>query len=57
MAACLPPILKEVGSFLEDPRKDAYEKLLDRLLASLHYGERCGRHWLDVACFGESQGL
>ena len=53
----LPPTPEEVESFLEDPREDAYEKLLDRLLASPHYGERWGRHWLDVARFGESQGF
>ena len=53
----LPPTPEEVESFLGDPTEDAYEKLLDRLLASPHYGERWGRHWLDVARFGESQGF
>ena len=36
---------------------DAYERLLDRLLASPHYGEHWGRHWLDVVRFGESNGF
>ncbi len=53
----LPPTPEEVESFLKDPEENAYEKLLDRLLASPHYGERWGRHWLDIARFGESQGF
>ena len=52
----LPPTLEEIDAFVNDPSPDAYEKLLDRLLASPRYGERWGRHWLDVARFGESQG-
>ncbi len=52
----LPPTPEEIDVFLNDPSHDAYEKLLDRLLASPHYGVRWGRHWLDVARFGESQG-
>jgi hypothetical protein len=53
----LPPPPEAVDSFLADPAPDAYEKLLDRLLASPHYGERWGRHWLDLARFAESHGF
>ncbi len=45
----LPPTAPEIHDFLADPSPDAYDKLIDRLLASPHYGERWGRHWLDVA--------
>src|SRR5262249_26337957 len=45
----LPPSPQEVGAFPRDPSADAYEKLVERLLASPHYGERWGRHWLDAA--------
>ena len=45
----LPPTLQEIDAFLADKSQNAYEKLVDRLLASPHYGERWGRHWLDVA--------
>ncbi len=45
----LPPSLEEMRSFLSDRRPDAYDQLLERLLSSPHYGERWGRHWLDVA--------
>ena len=53
----LPPAPDEVEAFVSDPRPDAYEQLLDRLLASPRYGERWGRHWLDVVRFGESHGF
>lgn len=53
----LPPTPEEVEAFVNDPAPDAYEKLIDRLLASPHYGERWGRHWLDVVRFGESNGF
>jgi hypothetical protein len=53
----LPPTPEEVEAFLRDKRTDAYEKVVDRLLASPHFGERWARHWLDVARFGESQGF
>jgi hypothetical protein len=53
----LPPTPEEIDAFLADSSPDAYEKLIDRLLASPHYGERWGRHWLDVARFGESDGF
>ncbi|MDZ4779388.1 MAG: PSD1 and planctomycete cytochrome C domain-containing protein [Planctomycetia bacterium] len=53
----LPPTPEEVQSFLADESPDAYEKLIDRLLASEHYGERWGRHWLDVARYADSDGF
>src|SRR5581483_11608418 len=52
----LPPTPAEVNAFVADPDPEAYAKLIDRLLSSPHYGERWGRHWLDVARFGESSG-
>jgi hypothetical protein len=53
----LPPSPDEVETFVQDPAPDAYEKLVDRLLASPRYGEHWGRHWLDVVRFGESTGF
>ncbi len=52
----LPPTQKELDEFLADSSPDAYEKLLDRLLASPAYGERWGRHWLDAAGHSDSDG-
>lgn len=52
----LPPTQEEVEAFAADADPEAYERLVDRLLASPHYGERWGRHWLDVVRFGESRG-
>lgn len=52
----LPPTIKEVEAFVADKRPDAYERLVDRLLASPHYGERWGRHWLDVARYADTNG-
>jgi mono/diheme cytochrome c family protein len=52
----LPPTPQEIEAFLADRDPLAYEGLVDRLLASPRYGERWGRHWLDVVRFGESQG-
>ena len=52
----LPPTPEEAESFLADRSPDAYEKLVERLLASPAYGERWGRHWLDVARWAESEG-
>src|SRR6185437_12402995 len=46
----------EIDTFLSDARADAYERLVDRLLASPHYGERCARHWLDLVRFAETAG-
>ena len=52
----LPPTPEEVDEFAADPSPDAYERLTDRLLASPRYGERWGRHWLDVARYGDTKG-
>jgi mono/diheme cytochrome c family protein len=53
----LPPTIEETAAFDADTSADAYEKLIDRLLASPRYGEHWGRHWLDVVRFGESTGF
>ena len=52
----LPPTPAEIDAFLADRDQQAYERLVDRLLDSTAYGERWGRHWLDVVRFGESNG-
>ncbi len=52
----LPPTPEEVDAFLTDKSPNAYEKQVDRLLASQHYGERWGRHWLDAARYADSDG-
>ena len=52
----LAPTREEIQKFEADKSGDSYERLLDSLLANPHYGERWGRHWLDVARFGESHG-
>ena len=52
----LPPEPDEVAAFAADSRPQAYERLVDRLLASPHYGERWGRHWLDVVHYGDTHG-
>lgn len=52
----LPPTPAEVDAFVADPNPDATEQLVDRLLASSHYGERWGRHWLDQARYADSDG-
>lgn len=52
----LPPTPAEIAAFERDQSPDAYERLVDRLLASSAYGERWGRHWMDVIRFGESHG-
>ncbi|MFO0868163.1 MAG: PSD1 and planctomycete cytochrome C domain-containing protein [Pirellulales bacterium] len=52
----LPPTLEETAEFVADTSPDAFERQLDRLLASPHYGERWGRHWLDVAGYADSDG-
>ena len=52
----LPPTLEEVEAFERDQRPDAWERLIDRLLASPHYGERWGRHWLDLVRYAETDG-
>ena len=53
----LPPTLKEIDDFLADSALNAYEKLVDRLLASPHYGERWGRWWLDAARYADTNGF
>jgi len=53
----LPPTPAEFAEFEKDDSPKAYEKLVDRLLDSPHYGERWARHWLDIIRFGESQGF
>jgi hypothetical protein len=52
----LPPTPTEIDDFLADKRPDAYERVVERLLASPHYGERWGRHWLDLARYADSNG-
>jgi hypothetical protein len=52
----LVPSPSEIRDFLADSRPDAYERVVDRLLASPHYGERWSRHWLDVARYADSDG-
>jgi len=52
----LPPAPDQVESFVADKRPDAYERLVDALLASPHFGERWGRHWLDLARYADSDG-
>lgn len=53
----LPPTVAEVDAFLNDKSPRAYEKQVERLLASPHYGERWGRHWLDAARYADSDGF
>ena len=53
----LPPTPEEIAAYLADDRPDASARLIDRLLASPAYGERWGRHWLDVARYADSNGL
>lgn len=52
----LPPSPADIDTFLKDTSPDAYEHLIDRLLASPHYGERWGKYWLDAAGYADSQG-
>jgi hypothetical protein len=52
----LPPTPEEVENFIHDSRPDAYERVVDRLLASPHYGEHWAQHWLDVVRYAESNG-
>ncbi|MCH2376036.1 MAG: DUF1549 domain-containing protein, partial [Planctomycetes bacterium] len=53
----LPPTLEDVEAFLRDKRFDAYERVVDRLLASPRFGERWGRHWLDVVGYVDTIGF
>ncbi len=52
----LPPTPEDVDAFVADPAADAYERLVDRLLASPHHGEAWGRHWLDLVRYAETNG-
>src|ERR1051325_10373427 len=52
----LPPTPQEVDAFVDDRSADAYRRVVERLLASPHYGERWGRHWLDAARYADSNG-
>jgi hypothetical protein len=52
----LPPTSEEIADFLGDPTPAAFPRLVDRLLASPHYGERWGRHWMDVAHYADTAG-
>ena len=52
----LPPSPEDVDAFLRDPSRAAFEKVVDRLLASPRFGERWGRHWLDLARYADSNG-
>ncbi|PQO26356.1 hypothetical protein C5Y96_20170 [Blastopirellula marina] len=53
----LPPTPDQVAAYVSNPSNAAYQKIVDELLQSKHYGERWGRHWLDVVRFGESDGF
>ena len=53
----LPPTPEQVDAFVNDQAADAYERLVDRLLASPHYGEKWGRHWLDLVRYAETDGF
>jgi len=53
----LPPTTEELAEFVHDPAPDAYERLVDRLLASPHYGEHWGQHWLDLVRYAETEGF
>ena len=53
----LPPAIAEVDAFVADTSDDAYARAVERLLASPHYGERWGRHWLDAARYADSDGF
>ena len=53
----IPPTIEEVAAFVADNRPDAYERVLDRLLASPRFGERWARHWLDVAGYADTVGF
>jgi len=53
----LPPTVEQVKAFVNDPAADAYDKLIDTLLESQRYGEKWGRHWLDLARYGDTSGF
>ena len=53
----MPPTVSEAEAYLSDDRPDAYERMIDRLLESRHYGERWAQHWLDLAGYSDSEGI
>ena len=53
----LPPTPEQITNFINDTRPDAYERLIDELLASPRYGEKWGRHWLDLVRYGDTAGF
>jgi hypothetical protein len=53
----LPPSAEQIERFVNDPATDAYDKLVEELLASPHYGEKWGRHWLDLVRYGDTSGF
>jgi hypothetical protein len=53
----LPPTPEEIDAFVRDPAPDAYERLVDQLLKSPHYGEKWARHWLDIVRYAETNGF
>ena len=53
----LPPTVQEINDFMNDKSAHAYEKVVDRLLESKHYGERWGQHWLDVSRYSDTSGF
>ncbi|MDB4624654.1 PSD1 and planctomycete cytochrome C domain-containing protein [Rubripirellula sp.] len=57
VAIGMPPSTEDFRRFMDDPRPDSYEQLVDRVLDNQHFGERWARHWLDVARFAESGGF
>ena len=57
MSPAVPPTPAEIDAYRKDQSPDAYEKLVDRLLASPRYGERWGQHWLDLAGYSDSEGF
>lgn len=53
----LPPSMADLEAFVNDKSPDAYEKIVDRMLASKHYGEKWGKHWLDLVRYGDTGGF
>ena len=53
----LPPSPEEIDAFVKDPSPNAYANVVERLLASPHYGERWGQHWLDVVRYADTDGF
>ena len=57
VALGLPPSLEEINAFLADSHPDAWDHLVDRVLASPHFGERWAQHWIDIIRYAESDGF